>query len=431
MADKLHVSTEWLDRCAREIAGVSEAIADAQRTLSGIHLSHAEGADLRLQLSCALRLPGRSYTGATTQEDIRQLAGAARDLSGRVRQLSQAATRAARAFEAAENEAARMSGAQKKGGNSEVYKGVAGVAGGAVADTVLWYRQIMNWLMELWNRISHYTSSVNGSQPGIFDESQNEAGMYGGNQGAPVNDAENYAAYREIIRNNTGVDLSDESPDGFSNSPLQNYLSGLNNEGCGYVAMANAIFLQYQGRPGDFERDFGFPMYRNGNLNYNELVVDIYSMTDNYNRDSNGNYTFNEHEDYNSRTDGPLSDYDYYEDTSRRGVNQTSWEDRMERYLSERHVDGHVVSFQASAVTPENCQSYINEYGNLRISVSQFTLHSAADGSDAGSYYNGGHAMTVVGMENGMYVVSSWGKKYYLNPSECNIRYFQSVDFNS
>ena len=34
-------------------------------------------------------------------------------------------------------------------------------------------------------------------------------------------------------------------------------------------------------------------------------------------------------------------------------------------------------------------------------------------------YIDGGHAITVTGItEDGRYIVSSWGEKYYINPSD-------------
>lgn len=58
------------------------------------------------------------------------------------------------------------------------------------------------------------------------------------------------------------------------------YFSHLNNVGCGYVALANSIFLEYEGRPDEFERVFGYPMFNHGDLNYDRLILDIYATTD-------------------------------------------------------------------------------------------------------------------------------------------------------
>ena len=47
-----------------------------------------------------------------------------------------------------------------------------------------------------------------------------------------------------------------------------NILREYAQEGCGYVAFANAIFKEYEGREAEFEKKFGFPMKdENGDLN--------------------------------------------------------------------------------------------------------------------------------------------------------------------
>ena len=58
------------------------------------------------------------------------------------------------------------------------------------------------------------------------------------------------------------------------------YFSHLNSVGCGYVALANTIFMEYADRPEEFERIFGYPMYKDGDLNFDRLILDIYATTD-------------------------------------------------------------------------------------------------------------------------------------------------------
>ena len=43
---------------------------------------------------------------------------------------------------------------------------------------------------------------------------------------------------------------------------------------------------------------------------------------------------------------------------------------------------------------------------------------------DTVQYINGGHAMTITGTtSDGRYIVSSWGRKYYIDPSEGQVNY--------
>ena len=38
--------------------------------------------------------------------------------------------------------------------------------------------------------------------------------------------------------------------------------------------------MQYEGNPAKFEKTFGFPMYKDGDLNYDRLLLDLYATTD-------------------------------------------------------------------------------------------------------------------------------------------------------
>ena len=68
---------------------------------------------------------------------------------------------------------------------------------------------------------------------------------------------------------------------------------------------ANTIFVYYQGKEKDFEQAFGYAMYnKNGDLNYNLLIADVYSSMDN-----RKNGVYNKYDDYNQDKDG---EYDTY-----------------------------------------------------------------------------------------------------------------------
>lgn len=53
----------------------------------------------------------------------------------------------------------------------------------------------------------------------------------------------------------------------YSQTEIAKLMDQINKEGCGYVAIVNNIFTEYEGREQEFERIFGFPMYdKNGKL---------------------------------------------------------------------------------------------------------------------------------------------------------------------
>lgn len=235
--------------------------------------------------------------------------------------------------------------------------------------------------------IDYFGSHAKGENI-VFDD----RGRYGGDQGYPANidkTDEKYDEIAEIIRR--------YYPD-YSDKDIENYLDKLNSEGCGYVALINTIFNQYAGRTDDFERTFGFPMYdRDGDLNFDLMLVDFYAAMDNHHPVLGMDVIF-EAED-SSSTEGY-------------GTTVDTREYRWEKYLQDRgvNVDVHKVY-----VTVENFKA-LSRNGEIIIGINPVILYDE-DGKRL--YANGGHAMTVTGVtEDGRFVVSSWGKKYYIKPNE-------------
>lgn len=237
----------------------------------------------------------------------------------------------------------------------------------------------------------------------VFDSE----GGYGGNQGAPANldsDSEEWKELAEIVRTYYPDKTDDE---------IRKYLEKMNAEGCGYVALINTILAAYEGREAEFERTFGFPMYRDGDLNFNALLVDFYSSRDNHNMDAKGNDVFNKYEDYDGFwKEGLKPWYDPDNDTTGWGSTPESREYRLQTYLESKGVTVYV---ERTNVTPENFAE-ISKDSYVEIRLSEFTLY---DESGFGKHYDSGHAMIITGTtEDGRYIVSSWGKKYYLDPKD-------------
>lgn len=211
-----------------------------------------------------------------------------------------------------------------------------------------------------------------------------DKGSYGGNQGSAK---ENYLDedLQAIVR---------KYHPNYSDVQIREFLSGMNKEGCGYVAICNTLFEQFVGREAEFEEKFGFPMYKDGDLNYDALIVDFYCEQD---------------------------------DPNHSGTNQYDREEMWESYLGKRGV---YVDVQCDIqVTPETYPSLVKE-GALIVSISPVILQNEA--GEIVDNRDGGHAMTVTGVTaDGRYIVSSWGEIYYVDPNDKYSRFqFQQVKYD-
>ena len=226
-----------------------------------------------------------------------------------------------------------------------------------------------------------------------------DEGSYGGDQGSPKNQWLITDPHKKEILYDT---VRKYYPD-MTDKEIQEYLKKLNSEGCGYVSIVNTIFVEYEGREEDFERDFGFPMYRNGDLNYDQLIVDFYAATDNHKRTWYGKDYIDNSEDYSS--------------TEGYGTTNKSRNYRINKYLEDKGVD---ITFEQKIydqndITPGNLKSYAEE-GQVLISFYNGYIYDEAGNPHL---IDGGHSMAVTGVtEDGRFIVSSWGDKYYVDPDD-------------
>ena len=214
----------------------------------------------------------------------------------------------------------------------------------------------------------------------VFDDD----GSYGGNQGN-MDQVYKWDPIKcwDLLR-----DLREYFPN-MSVFEAFRYFSRLNSVGCGYVALANTLFMEYANRPQDFERTFGYPMFKDGDLNYDRLILDIYATTDKAG--------------FNDRDDGLPN-----------GTVDDSRAHIVEHFLRDKGVD---VETEANAdVTPENFREISENGGYVILGYRHGNMY---DENGNRYYIDGGHAITVTGItEDGRYIVSSWGEKYYINPSD-------------
>lgn len=236
-------------------------------------------------------------------------------------------------------------------------------------------------------------------QTRVFDEN----GSYGGDQGGPYTetDSRKREKYYAIIRENRDNQF-------WTEEKLENYLKEIEAMGCAYTAYANIIMQHFENNPELFEEVFGYPMYTaEGDLDFNTLIVDICSSQTEL---VNGVNAFKMQFDLD----------DFLEEHNIKVVNNT----HVGQYILESMPIGGKPS---DVVTPDTFQNMLAEGNHIIISATGSYLEGA-DGSEIGPI--GGHAMVVTGVtEDGRYIVSSWGKKYYLSPDSGTQR-FWTVTFH-
>lgn len=266
------------------------------------------------------------------------------------------------------------------------------------------YNTEKNW----WN----WLKSKFGFEGGFTEDELNsiitdDEGEYGGNQGSPMMEWGFWSQKKELyqhIRKHLGENMTDKE--------CAAYLQKLNSEGCGYVSIINTIFAAYEGREEEFEKTFGFPMYHNGDLNYDRLLVDFYAATDNHIAGSDGNDWEDVSEDYDPTEDG--GNYVYRSDKTGWGTTQYTRKYRTEMYLKDKGVP---VEIQTDYDVRVDNFKEASKDGYIIMSFRDGYLQNE-DGTTA-AVIDGGHAMTVIGTtSDGRYKVSSWGKEYYIDPNQ-------------
>lgn len=246
----------------------------------------------------------------------------------------------------------------------------------------------------------------------VFDDD----GSYGGDQGAAQNlnkrSEERKEIERIIKRNLADSGITD-------NIDISKYLKKLNSEGCGYVALANTIFVYYQGREESFKKAFGYSMYNSkGDLNYNLLIADVYSSMDNR---KNGQY--DKYADYNEKKDGDKSKYNPWKDTTGSGSNPNNYQDYLDRFMSDRCVSSKVTQLNSDKITSSDLKEYTENGKSVLLAYYDGNIYK--ENGHLQQYIDGGHGMIITGITNdGKYIVSSWGEKYIINPDEGKCRLF-------
>lgn len=238
-----------------------------------------------------------------------------------------------------------------------------------------------------------------------------------------------------------------------SDEDIINLYKEINSVGCGFVAVINNIIIEYEGRDEEFEERFGFPLHdSNGDYNFDRLLIDFYITTDDrfYLDEVDGaNALFIE--TARPYLDNPVEfERQYgvplYKDSTNQtfseeaqqavldahtgetiatcesgGLTASMMNNRIAGYLHEKGIDYTASKYYPSEpFSSDAVQSYIDNGQNVNLLTENVHLYTDDNLSDPNPYYvSSGHWMTITGTTpDGYYIVSSWGKKYYINPSE-------------
>ncbi|WP_022779837.1 hypothetical protein [Butyrivibrio sp. AE3009] len=307
--------------------------------------------------------------------------------------------------------------------------------------------------------VSRNADNSRDGDSGLYDSD----GQYGGNQMnfEKHDDVHHFLwfdwgkdlALYEFIRQHPGYEnLTDEQ--------IQKLLEDYTGGGCGWVADANTLFAEFEGREDEFEKIFGFPMYdKNGEYNYDMLAIDYYLETKNkfyigdndvegadalansiYNYydenqaefkqkygidlyDQNGNLTNDAWNKIEAERDAMIdqaeangSDVVVY-DKDQVGTVADERSNRMNHYLRERGIDSYSYR-DATHDSPADIQQSLNNGQTPTIEAINFNLYDE-NGNKVNSKPIGCHAMVITGVTpDGKYIVSSWGERYIFDPNE-------------
>lgn len=233
-----------------------------------------------------------------------------------------------------------------------------------------------------------------------------EKGLYGATQGSAMRvsaDSPYGMEIRKIVRKYYPQ---------YSDAQVNAFLEKLDSEGCGYAVIVNILCDYFKDKEEAFLQTFGFPLYgENGDFNYTLLLVDFYAATDNHYLDGVTD-RINYQEDCNEKEKS--DSYDATMDVTGWGTNFDQREYRTKLYLKNKGV--RITSYNKALMTPGLVRKKSLDGYYIVISLN----HGYVQNEDWSHYkYCPGHAMIITGVtEDGRYIVSTWGKKLYVDPTE-------------
>lgn len=233
----------------------------------------------------------------------------------------------------------------------------------------------------------------------VFDPKN--PGRYGGDQGYGRNNKGD-EEYKTFLWSLLGkhFDMGALSQDE-KNDMIAELAKDLDNSGCGYIAITNAIFVKYAQDPAGFKQQFGFNMCdENGQLNFPYLFAHVYFV--------NINPNFNPALPYSKEENRPVAGG---------GGNL----DGRREILEKIGVDGLNSAGVQQPVNSDDIKKQLNAGNVVAITVSPVVMYKA-DGTPTYEWDKvspGGHIVIVTDVaENGDLTVSSWGAQYTIKASE-------------
>jgi len=234
---------------------------------------------------------------------------------------------------------------------------------------------------------------------------------------------------------------------GFSSKDAAIILECIDDAGaCTYADTCNQIFYQYRNNPEKFEADFGYPMYKQINgvmsLNSTDLLLDLYLFVNKVTNGGafilNGN-RLNPHMMSNAIDifGRNLLNTDQQVDLSEEGRVRT---DVINRFLKSKNpklnyeavlVKANFSTKSLSTQEMDSIISYVLSEMNNGKSISMDVCYDKSSNNevihfnslDESKYRSvssedwgegGAHGITITGVENNGFVVSSWGNKYII-----------------
>jgi hypothetical protein len=235
------------------------------------------------------------------------------------------------------------------------------------------------------------------------------AGTYGSSQHGPID------LYNALFTQDEQFkqDVSDlihsyDAYAGYSDGEIKVFLTELKRVGCNYTAFTDTILEQYYFREDEFERDFGFPLFRSDGkgertLNRELLLTDVYC-------------SWQSQQDPSAPPDGlPMHDLPSFGTVylAEKGIEVTITESPLMTKDQERtSVIGTDRSYDDPYYAAE-AHTLLNR-GALIVSSPPGTQLVSTGSEGNPPPLSGQHAMRVTAIDANGWEVSSWGSRYMI-----------------